>query len=66
MTSHEGLGERLLKPTDVADYLGVPLSTLHYWRRTGQGPKALQVGRLLRWEPDTVRQWRDAARGQAS
>ncbi len=66
MDTNTGLGENLLTPRAVADYLGIPVTTLHYWRRTGEGPAGMRVGRLLRYTPESVRQWRDAAQGQAS
>lgn len=66
MTNNKGLGEKLLSPQDVADYLGIPVTTLHFWRRTAQGPQAIRVGRLLRWEPETVRLWLQEARGKVS
>lgn len=62
MDTDNGLGEKLLTPQDVADYLGIPVTTLHYWRRTGEGPVGIRVGRLLRYEPEAVRRYRDAAK----
>jgi predicted DNA-binding transcriptional regulator AlpA len=53
-----GLKEKLLTPDAVAHYLGIPRTTLHYWRRTGKGPEAVLVGRLLRYDPAAVRQWK--------
>lgn len=49
--------ERLLKPAEVADLLGVPVQTLYAWRQKGYGPRAARVGRHLRWREVDVRAW---------
>jgi predicted site-specific integrase-resolvase len=38
---------------EVAAFLQVPAKTLHRWRSIGEGPRALKVGRHLRYR------WRD-------
>jgi len=48
---------RLWTVQDVAEYLGVPVGTLYYWRCKGYGPKGKRVGRYLRYEEAVVRQW---------
>ena len=48
---------RLWTAHDVADYLGVPLTTLYQWRYLGTGPAAYRVGRHLRYEPSAVQAW---------
>ena len=50
---------RLWTAQDVADYLGVPLTTLYQWRYLGTGPSAYRVGRHLRYEPAAVQAWLD-------
>jgi excisionase family DNA binding protein len=42
---------------DVAAYLGVPVQTLYQWRRKGTGPVGRRVGKYLRYDPQTVREW---------
>jgi excisionase family DNA binding protein len=42
---------------DVAAYLRVPKATLYQWRYLGCGPKAIKVGRHLRYDPAEVRAW---------
>ena len=37
-------GTRLLRPTEVASHLGVPLATLYSWRYRGHGPPAIRSG----------------------
>lgn len=48
---------RLLTPAEVAACLGVPVSTLYQWRYVGKGPRAIRVGRHLRWRPSELNQW---------
>jgi predicted site-specific integrase-resolvase len=47
----------LEKPKQVAGRLGVPESTLTYWRRSGQGPTFIRVGRQIRYAPEAVDDW---------
>jgi DNA-binding transcriptional MerR regulator len=48
---------RLWSTQEVAEFLGVPVTTLHRWRYEGTGPDAFRVGRHLRYDPDVVRRW---------
>ena len=50
-------GERLFSPEEVAGYLGVPVKTLFQWRYKGVGPRALRVGRHLRYRAEDVEAW---------
>ena len=47
----------LATPTEVADYLRVPLRTLYRWRYAGEGPPAFRVGRHLRFRWADVEAW---------
>src|SRR6266508_2640634 len=47
----------LATPTEVADYLRVPLRTLYRWRYAGAGPPAFRVGRHLRFRWADVEEW---------
>ncbi len=49
--------ERLLSAQDVAEYLGVPLATLYQWRTKGTAPRAVKVGRHIRFRPADVEAW---------
>ena len=53
----EPTAARLWTAQDVAEYLGVPLTTLYQWRYLGTGPAAYRVGRHLRYEPTAVQAW---------
>ncbi len=44
---------------EVAAYLGVPVQTLYVWRTKGAGPRAVRVGKHLRWRWSDVDEWLD-------
>jgi excisionase family DNA binding protein len=50
MSTHhlEGL-EQLISIEDLAEYLGVPVTTIYDWCLTGHGPCAIRVGRHLKY-----------------
>lgn len=50
---------RLLSVEEVAEVLGVPVSTLYQWRYKGVGPVGLRVGRHLRYRAVDVSAWID-------
>jgi excisionase family DNA binding protein len=47
----------LLTPTELAQELSVPESTLTYWRHTRQGPAFFKAGRLVRYRRSAVDEW---------
>ena len=51
--------ERLLTPKDVAELLGVPVGTLYRWRHIGTGPKAMRVGKHLRFRLADIEEYVD-------
>ena len=48
---------RLLSAQELSDFLQVPVKTIYRWRRQGDGPKAMRVGRYLRFDLDEVWAW---------
>lgn len=44
---------------EIADYCGVPLTTVYRWSSRGGGPKLIKVGRHLRARWDDLEQWLD-------
>jgi excisionase family DNA binding protein len=54
----------LLTVAELATYLGVPVSTIHFWRGRKQGPPALKVGRRLMFRATDVAQWLDEQRAR--
>jgi len=47
---------RLITATEVAERLGVDVSTVHRWARAGEIP-AFRLGRVVRFDPDAVDAW---------
>ncbi|GAA3172752.1 hypothetical protein GCM10010531_27850 [Blastococcus jejuensis] len=42
---------------EVAAYLGVPVQTLYVWRTKSEGPRAVRVGKHLRYRWSDVDAW---------
>ena len=49
--------EKLLRPEDVANLLGVPAKTLEMWRYRGTGPRFVKLGRLVRYVESDLDEW---------
>ncbi len=68
-TKASGL-EPLISIEDLAEYLGVPVTTIYDWRVAGKGPCAIRVGRHLKFAVTDVREWlahhRESSPGRAS
>jgi excisionase family DNA binding protein len=57
----------LLSVVELADYLGVPVSTIHYWRGKEEGPPGFKVGKQLRFRAADVVHWlEERARREAA
>jgi excisionase family DNA binding protein len=48
---------KLLTVREAAEFLGVPAQTLYAWRTAGKGPRAVKVGRHLRYRPEALGAW---------
>ncbi|MRG60825.1 helix-turn-helix domain-containing protein [Agromyces sp. CFH 90414] len=56
--SVDGWGlDRLMGITELAAYLGVPVSTVYDWRTHGKGPAAYRFGKHLKFAVADVRAW---------
>jgi len=55
-STKQGIGSAMLKPKEVAELLGVRLSTIYSWTHTGFIPH-VKVGRLLRFRMDEITTW---------
>jgi excisionase family DNA binding protein len=53
----------LASPPEVAAFFGVPLKTVYQWRYAGTGPRAIRVGRHLRYRWSDVEEWLEARAG---
>jgi excisionase family DNA binding protein len=49
--------ERGWSPAQLAEYLGVPVKTIHQWRYLQKRPPGFRVGRHIRFRPADVRAW---------
>jgi excisionase family DNA binding protein len=49
--------EPLLSTQDLAEYLGIPVATLQDWRVDHKGPRAIIVGRRVKYAVSDVRAW---------
>jgi excisionase family DNA binding protein len=49
--------EPLLSIDELAQYLGVPVTTIYDWRVDGKGPRAIRVGRHLKFAVSDVKAW---------
>lgn len=52
--------ETLITPSELAEMLHVPLSTLGQWRYLGRGPAYVKVGRHVRYRASEIEQWLEA------
>jgi excisionase family DNA binding protein len=55
-SSETGLPD-LLSAEELAAYLDVPVSTIHYWRGRELGPPGFKVGKRLRFRAADVVRW---------
>lgn len=49
--------EPLTGTAQVAEYLGVPVGTLHQWRHKGTGPPGYKIGRHVKYRLSEVDAW---------
>ena len=49
--------ERLLSVRELAEYLGVPVTTLYTWCHRDEGPPGFRVGRHIRYRRRDVENW---------
>lgn len=49
--------EPLLSIEQLAEYLGVPVTTIYDWRVDGKGPRGVRVGRYVKFAVSDVREW---------
>ncbi|OJU41487.1 MAG: AlpA family transcriptional regulator [Microbacterium sp. 69-10] len=57
--------EPLLNINELADYLGIPVSTIYDWRTNGKGPRAYRFGKRIKFGVGDVRTWMDTMREPA-
>lgn len=52
---------KLLSVKEAADYLGVKPATIYDWRTDGKGPRAVKVGRLVKFRETDLNAFIDAS-----
>lgn len=52
--------ERHLSPQDLADRVGVPLQTIYGWRVYQKGPRAMRIGKYVRYRLEDVLAWEES------
>ena len=57
---------KLLRVTDVAEILEVPVSTVHHWVARGEGPPSFKVGKHRRFDASAVAAWLERVKGPAA
>jgi excisionase family DNA binding protein len=50
---------QLLSARDIADYLGISVQTVYWWRSKGIGPRGIRIGRHLRFRMSDFLEWLD-------
>ena len=51
--------DALLTPEELSGWLKIPIRTIYGWRYRGASPRAIVVGRHLRYRQREVEEWLD-------
>ena len=51
--------DALMTTDELSEFLQIPRATIYRWRQQGTGPKAVVVGKHLRWRRSDVDAWLD-------
>ena len=49
--------ERHLTTQELADRVGVPLNSIYAWRAQKKGPRAMRIGKYVRYRLEDVLAW---------
>ncbi|WP_372455493.1 helix-turn-helix transcriptional regulator [Nonomuraea sediminis] len=49
-----------LTPEDLAERVGVPVSTVYQWNSRGGGPRFMRIGRYVRYKIADVNAWEES------
>jgi excisionase family DNA binding protein len=55
--NQRAIRQPLVSVKELAELLQVSVKTIYDWRYRGLGPKAIRVGRYVRYEPDEIERW---------
>jgi excisionase family DNA binding protein len=53
----EPVVEQLFTAEQLAEHIGIPVSTVKYWRKVGRGPRITQLGKHYRYRESDVQAW---------
>jgi predicted DNA-binding transcriptional regulator AlpA len=56
------MARKIMRLSEIAEYTGVPLATLRYYRHLGIGPKTFLLGNRVVAYEDDVTAWVEQAR----
>ncbi|MFG1966912.1 helix-turn-helix transcriptional regulator [Nonomuraea sp. NPDC049028] len=52
--------EKHLTSEDLAERVGVPVSTVYQWNSRGGGPRFMRIGRYVRYKVADVKAWEES------
>lgn len=52
--------KQILSPDDLVERWGIPKQTIYVWRTKGKGPRAMTIGRHLRFRLSDVLAWEES------
>ena len=58
--------EKMWTVDELAEFAGVSATTLYHWRWEGKGPKAIKVGRYLRYPESNIEKWLEGLRTEVA
>lgn len=56
----DSLAARHLSVRELADREGVPDATVYAWRASNKGPRAMRIGKYLRYRLEDVLAWEES------
>lgn len=51
------MNKQLLSTEQVAEEIGIPVTTLRYWRGRNEGPRSFRVGRVVKYRQGDIEEW---------
>lgn len=57
ISSENQMLDRHLTAQELADRVGVPLNSIYFWRAQKRGPRAMRIGKYVRYRLEDVLAW---------
>lgn len=54
--------DRWLSTQEFAEFIGLPVETIYYWRKRGSGPRGVKIGRHVKYKLSEIDAWLDELR----